>query len=157
MSPTAGSCLGVKHSDETRRRRSELNMGNKFCVGRIVSEKCRNAVADANRLRKGIRRSAEAIEKTASAHRGMTRSAETRRKISMARRGVKMPPRSSRHCENLSKALKGKANSDKVMEALHEGRVNRVYTEEQKRHLSSVMRRRWRDNPEQFSHNKSSK
>jgi group I intron endonuclease len=78
----AGSCLGLKHSAETRAKRSVLNLGNKFCVGRIPSDLCRARVAEANRMRKGFKRSPAAIAATAAAHRGMKRSAETRAKIS---------------------------------------------------------------------------
>jgi group I intron endonuclease len=117
LSPTAGNCLGVRHSEETRRKRSELNRGNKFCVGRKPSAKCLAAVSAANRARKGYKRSPESVELTASAHRGMKRSAETRRRISEAMRGKKRAPRSEEHKANLSSALKGRrknlrANSD---------------------------------------------
>ena len=78
----AGSSLGAKASPETRAKRSLLNMGNKFCVGRIPSELCRQRVAEANRKRKGLKRLRSAVEATAAAHRGMKRSPETRAKIS---------------------------------------------------------------------------
>jgi group I intron endonuclease len=106
LSPTAGNCLGVRHSEEARRKRSELNRGNKFCVGRKPSAKCLAAVSAANRARKGYKRSPESVALTAAAHRGMKRSAETRRRISEARMGKKMPPRSAEHKAKLSAAMK---------------------------------------------------
>lgn len=60
LSPTAGSTLGVRYSEESRRRLSEAMMGKAL----------------------GRKRSPEAIEKTAAAHRGATRSPETGLKIS---------------------------------------------------------------------------
>ncbi len=87
LSPTAGSCLGLKHSEETRKKRSERNKGNKFCVGRKPSAACLAAVAAANRARKGFKRDPAAVEKSAAAHRGMKRSDETRRRISEAMTG----------------------------------------------------------------------
>lgn len=85
----AGSCLGVRHSEETRAKRSLLNMGNKFGLGRPPSERARAAVAAANRRRKGFKRSPQAIAASAAAHRGMKRSEETRAKIAAKARGRK--------------------------------------------------------------------
>lgn len=85
----AGSCLGIKHSQETRARRSQLNIGNKFALGKAPSELCRLRVAEANRRRKGFKRSPESIAATADAHKGMKRSAETRAKIAAKAKGRK--------------------------------------------------------------------
>lgn len=145
-SPTAGSCLGVKHSEETRRRRSELNLGNKFCVGRVPSAKCIAAVARANQRRKGEKRRPDAVERTASAHRGMKRSDETRRNISKARMGVKLRrPRSEEYRRKISEAHKGKQKSPEHMAALQAGRAATVYTEERKEKLAETVRRQYED------------
>lgn len=86
---TAGSCLGVRHSEETRAKRSALNIGNKFSLGRPVSDNCRIAVAEANRRRKGLARDPAAVAATAAAHLGRKRSQETREKIAAKARGRK--------------------------------------------------------------------
>ena len=59
LSPTAGSTLGVKYSEESRRKLSEVMRGKAL----------------------GRKRSPEAVEKTAASHRGAVRSPETGRKI----------------------------------------------------------------------------
>lgn len=143
LSPTAGSCLGVKHSEATRRKRSDLNKGNKFSAGRKPSDLCIESVKEANRKRKGNKRAAEAVAKTAAAHIGMKRSEETRRRISESRIGKKMPPRSDSHRANLSSAQKGKAKSPDHMAALQRGRSERVYTQEQRSEMSESLRRQY--------------
>lgn len=60
ISPTAGNCLGVRHTAETRAKISAAGMGR--------------------------RQSAESIEKTASKIRGLKRSEESRARISVAAR-----------------------------------------------------------------------
>lgn len=82
IAKTAGSCLGLKHSPETCARRSRLNIGNKFALGKKPSDAHRLKIAESNRRRKGFKRSPESIAASAAAHRGMKRSAETRAKIS---------------------------------------------------------------------------
>ena len=99
LAPTAGNCLGVKHSAETRAKRSALNAGNKFCVGRKISEATRLAVIESNRRRKGFKRRPESVAATAAAHRGMKRSAETRAKIAAKAKGRK------RSVESIQKAI----------------------------------------------------
>lgn len=125
----AGSNLGVKHSAETRRKRSLLNIGNQFCAGREVSARCKQAVAEANRRRKGQKRSPEAVSKTAEAHRGMKRSAETRARIADAKRGKKLGSKSEETRRKLSEALRGKPKPP--------------ITEEHRRNLSLAQKKRW--------------
>lgn len=65
LAPVAGSRLGAKHSDETKRRISEA------CKGRKATDETRERMSAANRLR--------------------TQSPEARAKISAARKGFKVP------------------------------------------------------------------
>lgn len=155
LSPTAGSCRGVKHTEEVRRRVSERNKGNKYALGRKISEYVKSRVAEANRLRKGVKQSADHAEKRAAGHRGMKRSAETRRRISEAMTGKKRGPRSAEYREKISASMRGRVLSDEHMAALQAGRAKRVYTPEQRAVLADHMRKsyengtRSREKPEE--------
>lgn len=108
IAQVAGSTLGIKHPLSTRLRRSELNRGNKFCVGREVSERTKEAVAESNRRRKGSKRCPEAVAMTAAKHRGMKRSEETKRRISEAMTGKKRKPYTEKTIALLREANIGK-------------------------------------------------
>lgn len=54
--PENNPFFGKHHSDDTKIKISKANTGNKFCVGRVVSEKCKSAVAESNRRRIGEKR-----------------------------------------------------------------------------------------------------
>jgi len=91
ISPTAGSQLGYRHTDEARER------NRKASTGKVFGEKrCRNI----SESLKGHPISAETRRKISQAHMGMIYSAETRHKVSVAQRGRKKP--------GVSAALKGK-------------------------------------------------
>lgn len=155
LAPRAGNCLGVKHSEETRRRVSERNKGNKYSVGRVVSAETRAKIGQANRGRVGIKHSPEVVAMRAAAHRGMKRSDETRRRISDAMVGKKMPPRTFEHRQKISLALKGRSISPESYAALQAGRAAHKYTDEEKAARSASLRaayesgRRSRDKSEQ--------
>jgi hypothetical protein len=145
LAPRAGNCLGVKHSEEAKRKISERNKGNKYCLGRRATEKCKAAVAMANRGRR-FKRPPAAILATAEKHRGMKRSEETRRKISESRRGKKLKqPRSAEYRAKISAAHKGRKISDEHMAALQAGRSRRVFTEEQRLATAKDVRDSYRD------------
>lgn len=95
-----------------RARLSKRMLGNKNTLGWKHTEQSRAKISAANTGRpsptKGKKRSADVVEKTASAHRGRKRSEETRRRISEAMTGKKRPPRTQVTREKLSKALRGK-------------------------------------------------
>lgn len=114
INPTAGSCLGVKRTDEAKAKMSEAKRGIEF------SPDHRAKLAEAKR---GKKKTPAAIEKTAAAHRGMkhtpeakgkmsiahtgkTLSLETRARIGDANRGKKKPPRSPEHCAKISELAK---------------------------------------------------
>jgi group I intron endonuclease len=114
---TAGSWLGLKHSEETKRKLSILKMGNQATLGykhRPESlERLRLKQMGVSSPTKGTKRNADAVAATASAHRGMKRSAETRRRISEAMTGKKRPPRGAEYRANLSRALRASWESRK--------------------------------------------
>lgn len=159
LSPTAGNCLGVKHSEAVRLRRSEMNRGNKFSIGRKLSEEHKRAVAEANRNRKGYKRDPDSVEKTAAAHRGRRRSEETRRRIAQAMSGKKRAPFSEETRRKLSLSLKGKQKPLHVMAALQEGRARQVFTEERRQKVAETIRRQYalgirsREKSEEHRHN----
>lgn len=62
ISPTAGNCLGVKHSEETKLKMSSWQIGRKL--------------------------TAEHIAKSAASHRGMKHSEETRKRMSIAQKAI---------------------------------------------------------------------
>lgn len=138
--PVAGSALGVKHSEETRRKCSERNKGNKYSVGRKMTDVCRAAISAANRKRKGYKRSATSVAATAAAHKGMKRSAETRAKIAARAIGRKRAPITAETCAKLSAALKGKQKSPEHMAALQAGRAAQVFSEERRAAVSESLR-----------------
>ena len=95
LSPTAGSCLGYKHSAESRAKMSAANKGRKH------SAESRAKMSAAN---KGVPKSAEHRAKISAAKKGVPVSAEHCAKISAANKGV---PMSAEHYAKLSAARKG--------------------------------------------------
>jgi hypothetical protein len=80
----AGSCLGVKHSEETKEKHRQKMLGNKHAEG--------------SKGRIGQRNTEEAKRKNSEAHKGrpgpkkgIPRSEETKRKISLKKKGVPVP------------------------------------------------------------------
>lgn len=95
----AGSCLGTKHSKETKQRMSQAQMGRevsydtrakirKALLGRRVSCETRIKMAQAGL---GRQWSAESRERVAQASRGRLHSQETKNKIAQANRGINSP------------------------------------------------------------------
>lgn len=144
LSPTAGNCLGVKMTDQAKRKISERNLGNMYCVGRKLSEATKRAIGVANSKRRGFKRSPEAVAKSAAKHRGMKRSDETRRKIADSRIGKKLKqPRSAEYRAKMSAAHKGRVISDGHMAALQAGRALQVFTAERRSALSERIRQQY--------------
>lgn len=143
LSPTAGSCLGVKHSEETRRKCSERHKGNKYSLGRKMTQRCKDAIIRANRARKGVKRDPTAVERTAAAHRGMKRRDETRQKISLSKLGKRTGPRSEEHRANISKALKGRRLPDHVLAAARAAAAAKVWTDEERAAVSESLRHQY--------------
>lgn len=98
ISPTAGSCFGVTHTNETKKRMSEAHKGRK--------------------------KSPEHVAKVTAANRGLKRSAESRAKMSAAKKGKPLPngilakaitantgrPLSNEHKAKLSSAALGRSS-----------------------------------------------
>jgi group I intron endonuclease len=106
ISPTAGNCLGVRHSDETRKKHSERRKGrplpeetraklSALKKGRPLSEECRAASAAA---RFGSKRRL-----------GKKHSEEARAKMSASHTGVPCGPFSAEHRVKLSEAAKNRS------------------------------------------------
>lgn len=94
LSPTAGSCLGVIHTTETRARMSNAHKGRKKSPEHAAK------VAESNRGRK---RSAETKAKLSAIHKGKKLSAETIAKIVATKIGVRL---SDEHKAKLSEAAR---------------------------------------------------
>lgn len=122
-SPTAGSTLGVKFSDEARARISAARVGK----------------------RKGEKQSPDHVEKRAAQHRGRKRSAETRAKIAAKAKGREFVRFNDDYRAKLSAASKGRMPSPEHMAALQAGRQSRVYTDEQRAALSEAGKQAWAD------------
>jgi group I intron endonuclease len=84
ISPTAGNCLGVKHTQKTKANMSAAQMGHK------------------NNL--GVKRTPEARENISRAHIGKKHSPETIEKMKVARLGKKLSPETKAKISELAKA-----------------------------------------------------
>ena len=102
ISPTAGSPLGVRHTEETRRKVSAAMMGHP------VSSETRVKISEALT---GRHRSGEHCRKISLAMRGRIVSRETRQKMSRAHRGK---PRSAETKQKISEGNKGKILSEET-------------------------------------------
>ena len=83
MAPNAGSCLGVRHSEETKRKLGRLRKGKKRAP---YSAEAR---LNFSRGQRGRRHPPEIRAKMSQAQRGRTKTAEHRRKIGAAQSGEK--------------------------------------------------------------------
>jgi group I intron endonuclease len=110
--------LGIK--DDIRKKMSNRMKGNKYSVGRILSEETKKKISESN---KGKKHNPETIKKIAEKHRGQKRSGETRLKISEANRRRKL----------------SQETKDKIADA-HRGKK---HSEEHKQLLSDINLRRW--------------
>lgn len=54
--PENNPFFGKTHSEDTKEKISVANTGNKYCLGRAASEKCKMAVSESNRRRIGEKR-----------------------------------------------------------------------------------------------------
>ena len=109
ISRTAGSTLGVRYTEEARRKLSASRIGK----------------------RKGEKQSHEHVEKRAAQHRGKKRSEETRRKIAEKAKGRPFVRFNDDYRAKLSIAGKGRKLAPEHMAALQEGRRRQVRSPEQ--------------------------
>lgn len=145
--PKAGNCLGVRWSDEARARHSVVQKANPTFKGRKHSPetlaKMRESQTGRQSPTKGKTRDPEAIAKTAAAHRGQKRSEETRAKIAAKAKGRPFVRHNDEYRAKISAAFKGRSKSPEHMQALQEGRRNRIYTDEQRRAIGEASRLAW--------------
>ena len=139
ISPTAGSSLGVKHTDEAKRKISEANKGEKHAFyGKHHTDETKRKMSETN---KGKVFSDETKRKISEANKGnqnrlgVKLTDDTKRKISEANKGyqnhlgVKHTDEAKR---KMSKAKKGNQN-----------RLGVKNTDETKRKISEAMKRYW--------------
>lgn len=135
--PAAGNNLGLKYSEETKRKMSASMMGK--TKGRIVTEETRRKISEANMGRKV---SAETRAKLSKSHMGIVHSPETIERIASKRRGVKLGPHSEETKRKISEAQIGKVLSAEHRKKLSESHKNKVLPEEQKAKISAALRGR---------------
>jgi group I intron endonuclease len=106
--PTAGSCLGMKHSDEAKKKNALAHMGNSYAVLYMRSDEARKKFSA---IHKGKIVSEETRKKISLAHKGHIASDETKEKMSKARKGKKLNPLSPETREKISLAGMGNKNA----------------------------------------------
>jgi group I intron endonuclease len=155
----AKSSLGIKRTEETRKKISEALTGRESPLKGIPrSEETKQKISVANT---GYKHTEESKEKNRQAHLGttqteyakqrisefqrtQTRSEETRRRISEAKKGI---PKSEETKEKLRQANLGKKQSNANKEALRQANIGnkynlgRVQTSEEKLRRSESMKR----------------
>ena len=155
----AGRTLGIKRTEETRKKISEALTGRESSLKGIPrSEETKQKISIANT---GYKHTEESNEKNRQAHLGttqteyakqriaefqrtQTRSEETRRRMSEAKKGI---PKSEETKEKLRQANLGKKQSDANKEALRQANIGnkynlgRVQTPEEKLRRSESMKR----------------
>ena len=157
MSPTAGSQLGLRFSEESRERISKRLMGNQFTLGFQHSEKTRRRMSErkkGNSITLGRKLSPEHRKKI-SRHlmgnqhtRGHKYSEERKEKMSNALRELwKDPEYRKRQTERMigTSYAKGYRWSDEAKERMsHQRRGHTYHTKESKRAISEAKKEYWR-------------
>jgi len=128
--PTAGSHLGMKRSDKSRKKMSESQKG------RVVSEKTRLKLSEANNGRKHTE---EHKRKCSEARIGRKCTEETRKKISEANKGRVMSEETKL---KLLEANKGRKLTEEHKNKLSQLRKGRKFSEEHKRKMSESAKKR---------------
>ncbi|WP_395406291.1 NUMOD3 domain-containing DNA-binding protein [Pseudoduganella sp. UC29_106] len=147
IAPIAGSCLGVKHSEETKQKLRVVKLGNQHTLGYRHTpeaiEKLRAKQTGVESPTKGKPRNPEAAAKTANAHRGMKRSDETRARISKAMAGKKRAPKTDETKAKLSVAMKARPpNPERVAKMASTKRGSKL-TPEHKAKIGAASRAAW--------------
>jgi len=112
-SPTAGNTLGVKHSNETRLKRSILNLGNDFHKGKKHSEETKKFMSE------------KFINKTYEDRYGIEKSNEIKNKMSENRKGENNPAYGRRGL--VTHGFSGKTHTNDVKLKLKEVNKNNKY------------------------------
>jgi len=132
INPAAGSNLGVKYSEEIRRKIGE---GNK---GKIVSKETRRKIGEAN---KGFKHSEETRRKISKAGKGRKHSEEAKRRIGEAQKGKKCKPHSEETRRKMSEAQKGKKLSEEHRRKISVARKGISFSKEHRRKISEANKR----------------
>lgn len=137
ISPTAGSPLGVKHTEVARANMSRGAIGKKLSAehrakiaasnrGRVTSEETK-AKRMATRMAGGSYHSASALAKIDAAKRGVPRSEETKEKLRAALLGRVMPEETK---QKIRVANTGKKMSPEAIEKTASAHRGKVLTQE---------------------------
>lgn len=130
LAPTAGSSLGVKRSEETKRKLSESHKG------KHLSEETRRKMSEARKGNKnmlGKHYSEETKRKMSEANKGKHPSEETKRKISEALKG--------KHYPKMSEAHKGKHHTEETKRKLSEVNKGKHLSEETRKKMSEAKKK----------------
>lgn len=133
----AGSHLGAKRTQETKRKISESNMGRAGCwTGKKRPQEFCEKMRE---LKKGYKPSPETLEKIAATNRGKKHSDATRRKISEAHKGkIKTPE----HLANIGAALRGRTATEEAKRNQSEAHKGKPLSPEHRAALSLPQQRR---------------
>ena len=118
------SSLGCKHSEESRKKRSEAHRGKPH----PYSEETKKKIAEANRRKA---KDPEFRKKQSEAHKGKTLSEETKRRI--------------------AEAMKGKLHSEETKRRIAEAKKGKPHSEEARKKMSKARKEKWSD-PEYRKH-----
>lgn len=133
ISPTAKSNLGVKHTEEFKRKVSEA-MSN-------MSDETKRKISEAMKGRKCSEETKCKMSGENNHNYGKHPSGETRRKMSEHQKGKKKSPRSEEHQRKLNEAQKGKKRSpcsEETKRKMSEARKGKTPSEETKRKISET-------------------
>ena len=136
ISPTAGNCLGVKHTEETRLKlkgRTPWNKGKKF--GKQSAELVEKRVA----LLRGRKRSIDTCMKISNGRKGIIFSDDTKLKMSLSHLGVPMPEEKR---QKISATLTGRKKSIDHVQKVIAATIGRKRSEESKEKMRLAWVRR---------------
>jgi len=152
ISPTAGNCLGVKRTDETKRKLSGKHNGmygrsgeSNPNYGKHHSEEARAKMSEAA---KGRVFSEETRAKMSLAGKGKPKIGETKRKMSEAAKGRVFSEETRRKISEAAKGRKGsnlgRHWSEETKRKMSEAAKGRVFSEETRRKISEAAKGRVR-------------
>lgn len=117
--------------DQVSQARSESLKGNKFALGRSVSESTRLKMSLSNTGKKKRPRTEQEKRVISQQHTGKILSEETKQKM--------RKPKSASHCENIRKAQLGKIISDETKRKISEARLGRIPIKKECPHCGKML------------------